>query len=249
MAFSRASRKNHLSLFAFGERLMLAQRVLLSLLLLIALIGVNAPARADFWENMFDVGGGAAPAPINRPAAASPEQHRRHHAAKTPHRHEIARLASHAAWSANHSRHRHHALVKPTPKPADVAQTAPQHFNNGAEAAAAAKSDETLKPGDIVSSAEGLLVYVGDAKGVGRHDDFVPAADKQVKARLRKLLSAYATPERPLATPALKKSQPAKNADAPAKAKAAPSALQAIQHYVSDSQGKRIRFVGGHIPQ
>jgi hypothetical protein len=225
---------------------MLAQRVLLSLLLLIALIGVNAPARADFWENMFDVGGGAAPAPINRPAAASPEQHRRHHAAKTPHRHEIARLASHAAWSANHSGHRLQALGKPT---ADVAQTAPRRFNTGAEAAEAAKSDATLKPGDIVSSAEGLLVYIGDARGVGRHDDFVPAEDRRVKARLRKLLSAYATPERPLATPALKKSQPAKNADAPAKAKAAPSALQAIQHYVSDSQGKRIRFVGGHIPQ
>jgi hypothetical protein len=211
-----------------------AQRVLLLLSLLVALVGVSSPSKAGFWDDMFDGGGG--PARGYEPAPA----HHPRHAAKTSHRH------AHLAWSAGH---RHHARPTP-PTPADVAITAPQHFNSVAEAAEAAKADETLKPGDIVSSAEGLLVYVGD-KGIGRDDDFVPAGDRHVKARLRKLLSAYAMPETPLTNPAAKKTDPKSQSESKTQSetKSQSTALQAIQTFVSDSHGKRIRFVGGRAPQ
>jgi hypothetical protein len=204
---------------------MLKHRASLSLALVVALAGANSPARADFWDDAF--GGASFAPPIAAPFFwTAPDTRYRHHAWR---RHDQE------SWS--HSGHRQHAS-RPKPPEPEAAQPIPQHFNSATEAAAAAKADETLQPGDIVSSDEGLLVYVGDANGDG-HDNFVSARDKHVKARLRKLLSAYAMPDR--------KTQPTRNAEPYAKADAAP-ALQAIQNYVSDSHGKRIRFVGGKIP-
>lgn len=206
--------------------MMAGKRAILFIFMMIAAITNSAPSRAGFWDEMF--GGPRAWAPAvqyDRPyRSATPRW-----AETIRHRHKPTRVA------VRHRHDGHHANA-----PADSAREpgpVPQHFASASaeQAALAAKADETLEPGDVVSSTEGLLVYVGN-KGV-RH--FVSADDRLVGARLRKLLHAYAK------VPPTKRQNAAVSQTNPA----ALDAAQARQRYVANSDLRRVRNVGGSVPE
>jgi hypothetical protein len=228
------------------------RRLLFSTLIFVA--GITSPASAGFWEDLFgrpSVSAHAAVAPgvpMRRLKAAADRKRPRESRKFTVYRWAPKRVAHGAA----HSRHRHPveagtealAVVNHAQAAASSAHPpAVKRFGNVDEAASAAKTDATLRRGDIVSTLEGLRVFVGDRKA-DRNENFVKVTHKQVESRLRKILSAYA-PEPPRPKPPALQAAPAatENAGAPL------NALRAIETYVSDAQGRRIRFVGGQAPE
>jgi len=223
--------------------MMFKRRALLIISLLAALISTSLSASAGFWEGVFGARAQATAAAPSRATSATIGQNaRQRHAAAHASRKYLASHRRHKAMrmaraipsnhgSAAHARPSGHATSAPTKRAAGEAN----------QAVVAAKADETLKPGDIVSGADGLLVYVGEVAETGRRERFVPV--ERVGARLRKQLTAYANFQTPVSVPAHAEKQPVAKART-----AALTALQAIDRYVSDARGRRIRFVGGSAP-
>jgi hypothetical protein len=207
---------------------MITQRALIFISLFMTIVGAGSPARAGFWDDMFSGSSAASSGAAAQSGNASLNQ--------KDHQAGIVSRKGRSGQQASSKISTH-----------DQAPTAkPMHFGSPSEAAVAAKIDETLKPGDIVSGTEGLLIYVGDAERSDRRDSFVSAEDKQVKAKLRKQLAAYISHEAPLTM----NEHPEKNRIVHSSNNygivAANSSAQASVRYIYDQNDKRIRFVGGY---
>lgn len=110
-------------------------------------------------------------------------------------------------------------------------------------------ADATLRPGDVYASTEGLRVFVGAANSPHRREDFVPLAQaRSLNPGLRARLASASAPD--LRRAAVNSdAAAAKGGDEPPTLVVHAASAPRPENRIVESDGRRIRFVGGAAPQ